>query len=57
MGAQESEDDEATHSVVKAPPLMRPKLTIPPNGGLTSEKVATLAHDLLRQSLSLEVTR
>ena len=48
MGARESEDDEATPSVVKAPPFARPKLTTPPSGGLTSEQVATLAHSLTR---------
>lgn len=39
MDAQESEDDQATPSVV-------PELTAPSSGRLTSEEVATLVHDL-----------
>ena len=44
--AQESEDDKATPSVVKAPPLMRHEFTTLPSGGLTSEEMTTLAHGL-----------
>ena len=48
MGAQESEDDEATPSVVKAPPLIRPEFTTPTSGELTSDEIATLAHGLIQ---------
>ena len=45
MGAEESEDDEATPFVAKAPPT-RLGFATPPSGGPTSEEIATLAHGL-----------
>ena len=45
MDAEES-DDEATPSIVKAPPLTKPEFTLPSSGGLTSEEIAMLAHGL-----------
>ena len=57
MGGQESEDDKATPSVVKAPPLIRLEFTTPTSGGLTTEEITTLAHGLTQEIIAAEATQ
>lgn len=45
MDAAKSDDDEATPSMVKAPPA-RPRFVTPHSGGLTFEEIATVAYGL-----------